>query len=182
MQEEINPGNESGFARWSAVKAVAENYRNSLETLDWLKAIAKQEIDGGFSRHAAILSLAEHYQSDPEVLSLLKSLAQQAKESFVRKTAVEAIVEYFTQTLGVFELLCEAAVQDPFQRENSKQFNPRQTILESLLARYSTHPKTFKVLHNHRAINDPDEQLREWAQEQLEIHDAKIKMEVRSNN
>jgi hypothetical protein len=33
-----------------------------------------------------------------------------------------------------------------------------------------------KCLVENRALNDPDEQLREWAQEQLKMHDAKIKM------
>jgi len=45
---------------------------------------------------------------------------------------------------------------------------------------YSTYPKTLELLRD-RALNDPDEQLREWAQEQLKIHDAKIKIETSSN-
>lgn len=180
-QQDINPGDEHGPARWSAVKAVAENYCSSLEILDWLKARAKQETDGGFGRHAAIWSLAEHYQSDPEVLSLLKFVSQQAKESFVRKTAAEAIAKYFIRTSGVFDLLCEAVVQDPFQRENGRHFNPRQVILESLIAHYPTHPKVFNLLRD-RAAKDTDEHLREWAQEQLKMHDGELIMEVSSND
>ncbi|NJO41317.1 MAG: NACHT domain-containing protein [Cyanobacteria bacterium RU_5_0] len=166
-QQNINPGDERGPARWSAVKSVAENYCNSSETLDWLKARAKQETDGGFVRHAAIWSLAEYYQSNPEVLLFLKSLSQQAKEGFVRETAAEAIAKYFIRASGVFELLCEIVVQDPFQREGARQFNPRQTALEALLTHYPAHPKILELLLD-RAFNDPDEQLREWAQEQLE--------------
>jgi hypothetical protein len=179
-QQDINPGDECGPARWAAVKAVAESYCNSLETSDWLKAIAKQEIDGGFGRHAAIWSLAEHYQSDPEVLSLLKFVSQQAKESFVRKTAAEAIAKYFIRTPGVFERLCEAVVQDPFQRENSRHLNPRKVILESLLTHYPTHPKIFNLLCD-RAAKDADEHLREWAQEQLKMHNEELLTEVSSN-
>ncbi|ASC70800.1 hypothetical protein XM38_017470 [Halomicronema hongdechloris C2206] len=41
-------------------------------------------------------------------------------------------------------------------------------------------PKTIKPLRN-KAAYDFDEQLREWAQEQLKIHDAKIKTEASSN-
>jgi hypothetical protein len=33
-----------------------------------------------------------------------------------------------------------------------------------------THPKTLELLYD-RAINDPDEQLQEWAQQQLERHE-----------
>jgi hypothetical protein len=34
-----------------------------------------------------------------------------------------------------------------------------------------THPKTFALLHD-RALNDPDDQLRTWAQEQLQKLEA----------
>ena len=52
--------------------------------------------------------------------------------------------------------------------------------MEALLTHYLAHPKTIELLRD-RAINDPDEQLREWAQQQLKIQDAKVKMEVSSN-
>jgi hypothetical protein len=38
--------------------------------------------------------------------------------------------------------------------------------MKILLRHDSTHPKTIELLHD-RALNDPDEQLREWATEQL---------------
>jgi hypothetical protein len=41
------------------------------------------------------------------------------------------------------------------------------TTLRFLLNHNPTHPKTLELLGD-RALNDPDEQLREWAQEQLE--------------
>lgn len=44
--------------------------------------------------------------------------------------------------------------------------NPRRVALEAILSRYLIHPETLELLHDH-ATNDPDEQLREWAQEQL---------------
>jgi uncharacterized protein (DUF2062 family) len=40
------------------------------------------------------------------------------------------------------------------------------TKIANPLTHYSTYPKTLELLHD-RAINDPDEQLQEWAQEQL---------------
>ncbi|MGV0026574.1 hypothetical protein [Phormidesmis priestleyi] len=39
-----------------------------------------------------------------------------------------------------------------------------------------THSKTIELLHD-QATNDPDEQLRQWAQEQLEIQTVKLEME-----
>ncbi len=42
----------------------------------------------------------------------------------------------------------------------------RSISMETLLTHYSTHPKTLELLR-HRAANDPDEQLLQWAEEQL---------------
>jgi len=47
--------------------------------------------------------------------------------------------------------------------------------LKTRLTNYS-HPKTFKLLRD-RAENDPDEQLRQWAGEQLKMQNVKLKME-----
>jgi hypothetical protein len=44
--------------------------------------------------------------------------------------------------------------------------NSRSVTLKALLTYYLTHPKNLELLRD-RATNDPDEQLREWAQEQL---------------
>jgi hypothetical protein len=41
-----------------------------------------------------------------------------------------------------------------------------------LCTHFSTHPKTIELLRD-RDINDPDEQLRQWAQEQLKTIDTK---------
>ena len=68
-----------------------------------------------------------------------------------------------------------------YKREADFEDNPRLIATQGLVRYYPTHPKTIELLRD-RAINDPDEQLREWAQEQLEIHDAKIKVEASSND
>jgi REP element-mobilizing transposase RayT len=48
---------------------------------------------------------------------------------------------------------------------------------QHILPVLSTHPKTLKLLRDC-ALNDPDEQLREWAQEQLKIQNVKLKEEA----
>jgi len=47
--------------------------------------------------------------------------------------------------------------------------------LKTRLTHYP-HPKTFELVRD-RAENDPDEQLREWAEEQLKMQNVKLKME-----
>jgi hypothetical protein len=63
-------------------------------------------------------------------------------------------------------LFCRV-LNDPFKREYDWQDNPRQIALNVLVQQYPDHPKTLELLRD-RAQNDNDEQLREWAAEQLE--------------
>ncbi len=165
-RQDVNPGDSHAPVRWSATRAVSVGYRDAPETLVWLKLRAKQGFDGGFVRQAAILSLAEYYSSDSEVLPLLKKILQEDTDRLARIATVEAIVENFTQLPDIFELLCKVVMQDPFQRGDDQQWNPRQTTLEKLLTHYPTHPKPLELLRD-RAANDPDEQLRQWAGERL---------------
>jgi len=86
----------------------------------------------------------------------------------VRIAALEGIVKYFGGFPEAFHTLCQC-IQDTtsFGRMYDDEMPPAQIALEYLLTHYPTHPKLIALLHD-RAINDPDEQLREWAQEQLE--------------
>ncbi len=45
--------------------------------------------------------------------------------------------------------------------------NPRLTALESIVTLYVDHPQTITLLRD-RVLNDSDEQLRQWAQKQLQ--------------
>ena len=172
--EDTNLGDESGPVRWSATKSVEKYYHNEPATLIWLKGKAKQNSDGGFVRQAAIQSLAEYYHDDPETFRLLKYLLQKDEDRYVRGEAGKTIVKHFAQVSGVLELLCETAIQDPFQRTGHQQINPRKIFLEGVLNYYSDDPKTLKLLQD-RTSNDPDDLLRQWAQEQLKIQKFKIK-------
>jgi hypothetical protein len=71
----------------------------------------------------------------------------------------------------LFELFYDRAVNDPFERSQSPfsdlEENPRQIALEVIIKNYPNHPKTLPLLRD-RALNDADEQLRKWAQKQLE--------------
>jgi hypothetical protein len=60
----------------------------------------------------------------------------------------------------------DRTLNDPFEREYDWQDNPRQVALKVLVQQYPDHPKILELLRD-RAQNDNDEQLREWATEQL---------------
>ena len=86
----------------------------------------------------------------------------------------------------LFEFLENIALNDPFKRkyrEHNIETNPRQTALEDLLENFGDNPKTLEIL-NQVALNDADEQLREFAQEKLkewEYYNLRVSVNIRTN-
>ncbi len=66
----------------------------------------------------------------------------------------------------MFEFLCHCAINDPFERKEDWEDNPRQYALEAIIKQYPDHPKT-RLLLQDRAENDPDEKVREFVQKKL---------------
>jgi len=62
--------------------------------------------------------------------------------------------------------LCDIAINHPFERESKFQDNPRQAALGIMVNQYSDRPKTLEILRD-RFANDPDEQVRKFAQKLL---------------
>jgi predicted NACHT family NTPase len=167
-------------ARQLALHELAENWKDDPETLIILEAVVHNENDYGATRSVAVEELVKGWTNKPDISLMLKILAQQDKSPLVRSAAVRSLAEFWKEDTEILELLCWTVEKDSFEREGRWQRNPRQTSLEALLSHYPTHTKTLELLRD-RAINDPDEQLREWAQQQLRIHNAKAKMEASSN-
>jgi hypothetical protein len=69
----------------------------------------------------------------------------------------------------MFEFLRDLAINDPYplEGEENKRPNPRQTALEAIVEQYPDHPRTLPLLRD-RAGNDPDEKVREFANNKLE--------------
>jgi hypothetical protein len=85
----------------------------------------------------------------------------------VRGAAVQELARGWKDTPGIFELLCDRAVNDPFTGDSKRQTNPRQTALEAIVRYYHDHPQMLDLLRD-RADNDPDEQVRNFAKNLLE--------------
>jgi HEAT repeat protein len=100
-------------------------------------------------------------------LPLLKDRALQDKNRDVREAAVTAIIQNGQKDPELFEFLANFVLNDPFKREYDFQDNPRQTVLEGLLENFGDNPKTLEIL-NQVALNDSDEQLREFAVQKLQ--------------
>jgi len=79
---------------------------------------------------------------------------------------VQELTQDWKHDPGMFEFLSDLALHDPFERRYSDQDNLRQIALEAIIKNYPDHPQTRKLLSD-RAQNDPDEQVREFAKQQL---------------
>jgi hypothetical protein len=107
------------------------------------------------------------------VFKYIKDYAFDAPLQEICSAAIWALVDYWEKSPELLELLLEVSVKNPFDVSSFSTSNsnlvdsPRRTAMIGLLTRYFTHPKTLELLRD-RAINDPDEQLRKWAQEQLQ--------------
>jgi predicted NACHT family NTPase len=153
--------------RQAAVKAIAEGWKEDPDTLPWLKDCALQN-ENWTVRRAAVNVIAEGWKEDPNTLYWLKERALQDEFYAVRQAAVNAIAEGWKEDSELFEFLENIALYDPFKRKYGFNFqdDPRQTALKSLLENFSDNPKTLEIL-NQVALNDSDEQLREFAVEKL---------------
>ncbi|OKH17435.1 NACHT domain-containing protein [[Limnothrix rosea] IAM M-220] len=174
---------QEGHSDWgvceSAVNAVAQFWKENSDTLPWLKDLVQHHKLWAI-RRGAMECLVRYWKNDPDALPIVVKIAQSDENWATRHSAVETLSQYWGCSSDLSDIFSEIAVNDPGGEKGYLEGDPRCAALEALITHYPTYPKTIKLLRDH-AINDPDEQLREWAQEQLKIHDAKIKMEANSD-
>jgi len=151
--------------RRAAVQEIARGWNDDAETLPWLKQLAQSE-DNRDVRQAAVQALARGWKDDAETLPWLKQLAQSDNNWAVRRAAVQELARGWRNESGIFELLCDVAIHDPFDREEDWQDNPRQAALAATIELYPDRPETLELVRD-RAQNDRDQKLREFAQEKL---------------
>jgi hypothetical protein len=151
--------------RRAAVQELARGWKSDPETLPWLKQLAQSE-DNGDVQPSAVQELARGWKDDPETLAWVKQLAQSDSNWAVRRAAVQELARGWRNESGIFELLCDVAINDPFDREEDWQDNPRQTALAAMIELYPDRPQILELVRD-RAQNDRDQKLREFAQEKL---------------
>ncbi len=152
--------------RRPAVAAVTATWKDDPETFPWLKQLAHSDDDGDV-RVAAVQELARGWKDDPETLPWLKQLAQSEDNGYVRVTAVEELARGWKDDPELFELLCEVAINDPFDHRGKNRWrNPRQIALAAMIELYPDRPQTLELVRD-RAQNDRDQELRNFAQKEL---------------
>jgi hypothetical protein len=156
---------DDSAVRLSALQELVWGWKNDPETLPWLKQLAQSD-DNWDVRRAAVQELARGWNDDPETLPWLKQLAQSDDDGAVRRAAVQELARGWINESGIFELLGDVAIHDPFDREDDWQDNPRQAALAATIELYPDRPETLELVRD-RAQNDRDQKLREFAQEKL---------------
>ncbi|WP_416670336.1 NACHT domain-containing protein [Egbenema bharatensis] len=152
--------------QYAAIKAIASNWKDEPNTLEFVRSLA-QNTEKPNLQQMALQELARVWKDDRETLRLLVLCSKSVTCHFgVRSEAIRELAKGWKDEAWLFDFLYECATSDPFVRQHESNRNPRLRALESLLTHYLTHPKTIELLRD-RAINDPDEQLREWTQEEL---------------
>ncbi len=84
----------------------------------------------------------------------------------VRLAALQELAKEWKDEPGIFEFLRDCAIDDPFERRADSAKNPRQIALGAIIEHYPNYPQTL-LLVSDRADNDPDENVRKFAEEKL---------------
>jgi len=158
---------EHNFMRQTAMWSLAEGWTNEMETLSIVKNCILDDEDIHV-KSGAIRALVQIWRNDPETLIWLKNSARKNPNCDVRYLSLRELANHWKENKEVTELFFERVLEDPFEREDKTQNNPRMTALKVIYKHYPNHPRTLPVMYD-RVANDPDEQLREWAQEQLKM-------------
>ncbi len=153
--------------RRAAVEELAKNFKDNPDTKSILKERAIQDDDREV-RRAAVKELAKNFKDDPDTKSILKERAIQDDEREVRGAAVQELANHFKYHADLFDIYYQCAVNDPFKDSHDPPYNsnPRRIALEIIIKQFPQHPQTLPLLRD-RAENDPDEQVREFAQKKL---------------
>jgi uncharacterized protein YihD (DUF1040 family) len=154
------------FLRSRIVRVIIEEWKNDPDLLPFLDDIAEND-DSWHVRYNLVNTLDRFYKSAPDVLLVFKKCARQDRHYFVRNVAVKALVERRQYKQDIFTFLYCLALDDPFQRQDSRENNPRLTALKAICQNHRDRLDEVIDLLVDRSHNDSDEQVRKFAEEKL---------------
>jgi hypothetical protein len=162
---------ESSFVRLVALYELARGWKDEPGMFE---LIYNQAINDPFVRQrdwpnprlVALEAIISQYPNHLQTLSLLFDRAKNDSDYQVRMFAVRDLIQSWKDEPGMFEFLYNCALNDPFERKEDWEDNPRQTALEAIIKQYPDHPQTLPLLQD-RAENDSDKKVREFAKKKL---------------
>jgi len=166
-QTEVRTLSQSLISKLQEIPEHINDYCKSCCDEDGNEDLTQLDIHWMISGHAQVVeAVASICQDEPNVCEWLKNEALYGNFPEIRTEAIRGLVNGRMNLDEMIEFLSKMSVDTTFTGQEDWSDTPRLIALKALLANYPTHPKTFELLRD-RAINDPDEQLRAWAQEQL---------------
>ncbi|UKO97367.1 HEAT repeat domain-containing protein [Nostoc sp. UHCC 0870] len=150
----------------ASVRELARAWKDDPDTLIFLKNLATKD-GNSYVQSAAVQELAHGWKENPDTLTFLKKLATSDKSSiYVQSAAVQELAHTFNNEPGMFEFLRYVVVNQPSKSEDLFGSWSRQVVLKVIIKEFPQHPQTLPLLRD-RAENDPDRQVRDYAQKQL---------------
>jgi hypothetical protein len=153
-------------------EVLAREWKNDPDTLPILNHIVLHDDDWN-TRLCVLSIIRQFYENDSDFLSIFKNCARYDNQWVVRHIALEALAERRKYRTNIFDFLYCLVLDDPFQRQNPNEYNPRLTALRAIIKNYRDRPEVLDLLLD-RSKNDPDEQVRKFAEKELLIWRSRL--------
>jgi hypothetical protein len=166
IQYEIEKSNSCSIGVEMATELVflfSSIWQDNDETLPYLKKCLT--MTNHAVRRAAIQSISQLWQDDPDILPLLKQY-QYDDNLDIQLTAAKDLAQSQKDQLFLIDLLYNL-IQD-----SDGEITPHQAVLQTIVENYPDRSEVLDLLLD-RSKNDPDEQVRKYAKEQLVIWRAR---------
>ncbi|WP_422730877.1 HEAT repeat domain-containing protein, partial [Nostoc cycadae] len=166
LQELATAKNDDSGVRRITLGQLAQAFKDdSTKTILLQLATAKNDDSG--VQVTAVAQLAKAFKDDSTKSILLQLATAKDDDSGVQVTAVAQLAKAYKSQLELFEIYYNCAANDPFKGKHEwYRPNPRRVALEIIVKQYPQHDRTLPLLRD-RAENDPDEEVREYAEKQL---------------
>lgn len=168
---EFSRSSEHRFSQTTALRELIKIQRDKSKAWTLVKELIQS--DQVYHLHVAIQESAKKWKNDSEVLFFLRQYIESIHDAYLRSitkdTLMQELLKSWAKSDEVFNFLCSCSSDDLFviPLGSYKKRLPRFIAIQSIVMHYSNHPEVLTLLQA-RAVNDHDEQLRQWAQEQLE--------------
>ncbi len=159
----------------TALRLLASEWRDDPETLPFITRLI--QANDVWSPAQGVRILVQYWRNESEVLQFVIDYVSKIDfsenrhlRSVIKQVLMKEFLGKWKKSQGIYEFLYDCCFDNSFTTDFLKpdsKHAPRFTALKALSRHYPTSTKTIDLLRD-RALNDPDEQLREWAQQQLE--------------
>jgi hypothetical protein len=162
---------ENSFSQTVALRELIRIKGDQPET--WILVKELIQSDQIYHLRVIIQESAKKWKNDSKVLFFLKQYIESIPDAYLRSiikdTLMQELLKGWIKNDEIFDFLYCCSSDDLFviPLGSYKERLPRFIAIKSMMTHYSSRPEIFALL-KARAANDPNEQLRQWAQEQLD--------------